>query len=159
MRQNSKKVSVPKFKILSIFLSEAYIKIHPENLQQNAEYEIETGFNVNYSVNPENKKQVQVVVSVVSNNAKQPFTFKVDMVGNFEFNRILKKEEMDRITNINCAAIIFPFVRETIAELTRKAVTVPFIMGPINFVEIYNKKLSDKQKEKETKKKNVKSKK
>jgi len=152
LKQNNKIVSVPKFKILNIFLSEAYIKIHPENLQQNAEYEIETGVNVDYSVNPKNKKQVQVVVSIVSNNAKQPFTFKVDMVGNIEFNRILKKEEMDRITNINCAAIIFPFVRETIAELTRKAVTVPFILGPINFVEIYNKKISDKQKQQETKK-------
>lgn len=43
-----------------------------------------------------------------------------------------------KTAEITCAAILFPFVRETIADLTRRASLPPLNLDPINFVELYN---------------------
>ena len=42
-----------------------------------------------------------------------------------------------KLAEINCAAILFPYLRETVADLTRRAGLAPLHLPPINFVEFY----------------------
>lgn len=42
-----------------------------------------------------------------------------------------------RLAEIDCAAVIFPYLRETLADLTRRAGLPPLHLPPINFVEFY----------------------
>ncbi len=48
-------------------------------------------------------------------------------------------DELESIVHINCASIMFPFARESVADLTRKVGIQPLIVDPINFVALYKK--------------------
>ena len=59
--------------------------------------------------------------------------------GVFRFNKKPKPEEhLSKTAEITCAAILFPFVREIIADLTMRAGFPPLMLDPVNFVEHYN---------------------
>lgn len=59
--------------------------------------------------------------------------------GIFKFDKKPEpKEHLDKTAEITCAAIIFPFAREIIANLTRQAGFPPLLVDPVNFVELYN---------------------
>jgi len=49
-------------------------------------------------------------------------------------------DQLERIANINCASIMFPYLRETIADLTRRAGFPPLHMPPVNFIALADKK-------------------
>lgn len=59
--------------------------------------------------------------------------------GIFKFDQKPTPEEhLNKTAEITCAAILFPFVREFIANLTRQAGFPPLLLDPVNFVEFYN---------------------
>jgi preprotein translocase subunit SecB len=95
-------------------------------------------------------KTVNVTVSVDSANEKQPFIFNVAVMGIFKFSKLPKKRELEKIVRINCASIIFPYVREMIADLTRRASIAPFHMDPVNFVALYEEKKAESSLNKKT---------
>jgi len=61
---------------------------------------------------------------------------KVTMVGSFKKNESVKDEFLEQFCNVNAPAIIFPFIRETIASMTLKAGVSPVLIQPLNFVEL-----------------------
>jgi preprotein translocase subunit SecB len=71
-----------------------------------------------------------------------PFEVGVHLVGQFLFSEIPVQQELDQIVQVNCAAILFPFVREAIAELTRKGGIGPILLPPLNFVELHRESKS-----------------
>ncbi len=81
-----------------------------------------------------------VVVRFYSDSEKQPFRFSVAWEGAFVFEKLPAKELLERITHVNCASIIFPYVRQSIADLTRRASIVPLNLQPMNFVALYEEK-------------------
>ncbi|MGO9014024.1 MAG: protein-export chaperone SecB [Dissulfurispiraceae bacterium] len=85
-------------------------------------------------------KLVSVALSIISDNKKQPFIFTIRTVGLFNFPQIPASKELDRIVNINCGSIIFPYIRESIADLTRRAGFPPLHINPINFIALYEEK-------------------
>lgn len=52
--------------------------------------------------------------------------------------------ELSRVAEINCAAIMFPYLRESLADLTRRAGLAPLHLPPINFVEFYKQNHPEK---------------
>lgn len=66
-----------------------------------------------------------------------PLQVAVEVGGMFIFSKKPVENKMAEIAEINCASILFPFVRETIADLTRRSGLPPFLLPPINFVEFY----------------------
>ncbi|MBW1706391.1 MAG: protein-export chaperone SecB, partial [Deltaproteobacteria bacterium] len=49
-------------------------------------------------------------------------------------------KDVEPIAKINCPAILFPFLRECVADITRRAGFNPLILPPINFVELAKQK-------------------
>lgn len=87
------------------------------------------------------EKIVEVDVGIDLQTDKLPFSFSVIASGLFQFENSLTAADLEKLVNVNCASIIFPFVRECIADLTRRGGFPPLILPPFNFAELHaNKK-------------------
>lgn len=114
---------------------ESHFKLNVDfKADQKTPIEISYETNISYKID---NNLVNVVVSVSSANEQQPFTFSVAVLGVFEFKEKPKDEDIDKIANINCASIIYPYLRESVADLSRRASLPPFHMDIINFVAMY----------------------
>lgn len=124
-----------KFKIAGINQIESHFTLNPD-FRPSKNKHIEINYGVNISL--EKKDQlISVIVSVLSDNKSQPFIFNIATRGLFNFQKLPPKAELERVAHINCASIIFPYIRESIADLTRRAGLPPFHVDPVNFINIY----------------------
>lgn len=83
---------------------------------------------------------IRIKVSLADGNA--PFTFSVVGEGRFVFKTKPDEQTVANVANINGPAIIYPYVRETIADLTRRAGFPPLHLPPVNFLRL-GKKTAD----------------
>ncbi|MBI5234997.1 MAG: protein-export chaperone SecB [Deltaproteobacteria bacterium] len=86
------------------------------------------------------KKALDIRIKVTLSNGNTPFTFMVTGEGRFVFKAAPDKQTIANVANINGPAIVFPYVRETIADMTRRAGFQPLHLQPINFVRLAAKK-------------------
>lgn len=124
-----------KFSIAGIRLNEAHFAINQKYKgEQNKPVEIIHAIEIGYK---QDGKVLQVLLSVSSDAENQPFRFSVAWEGSFAFQEMPPEEELDRVIHINCASIVYPYVRESIADLTRRAGMTPLNLPPFNFVAMY----------------------
>ena len=69
-----------------------------------------------------------------------PFYFDVTVAGFFEFTVPLDEALRKQYAIINCPAILFPYLRETLADLTRRAGFPPLHLPRTNFVKFAREK-------------------
>lgn len=81
-------------------------------------------------------KELLIVLGVRKIEGNVPYYFEVRAGAGFIFDELPGKKMLDQFAKINCPAIIFPYIRETIADLTRRAGFPPLHLDPINFVEM-----------------------
>ncbi|MEW6052681.1 MAG: protein-export chaperone SecB [Nitrospirota bacterium] len=124
-----------KFKISEIKQLESHFALNPD-FKSEKDKPIEIGYGINVSFDKRDK-MVNVIVSVVSDKKTQPFTFNIATAGLFSFNKLPQKQELEKVAHINCASIVFPYIRESLADLTRRAGFPPFHIDPVNFINIY----------------------
>lgn len=92
-----------------------------------------------------NKKLLQLFIKVDVCGETLPFSLNVEMGGLFVFSSIPKNDQsLDKIARINCAAILFPYLRETVADIVRRAGLPPLNLPPVNFVALYIAKSGEK---------------
>jgi len=112
------------------------------NLKQNIDIEktpetVELGFSLSGNSHYDSKKkQLHIILFVSMDQDDIPFTLDTSYEGIFQFSKRPMKEELHRLERINCPAIIFPFVRECIAEATRRGCLDPVYLPAVNFVEL-----------------------
>jgi len=109
-----------------------------------------TSFPLNISVEviklEDKKGQIITVVEVdIGDLEKEKSGYPCDLIINYAGFFSIKPEDLTekdikRIAGINCAAIIFPFLREEIADLTMKAFNKPLLLPPVNFVALFKEK-------------------
>lgn len=86
----------------------------------------------------EGKTCLRLFVKIHLKGENAPLNAEVEIGGIFGVNRKPDStEEASKLAEINCAAIIFPYLRETVADLTRRAGLAPLHLPPINFVDLY----------------------
>jgi preprotein translocase subunit SecB len=128
-----------KFSFGNLRLIESHFKLNTDfRHAKNESVEISCQINISHK---KEDKTINVTVSVASADKNQPFNFEAALVGTFKFSKLPPKRDLEKIVHVNCAAIIFPYVRETIADLTRRANIPPFHMEPINFVALYENQM------------------
>jgi len=124
-----------KFSIAGIHLNEAHFSINQlYKGEKNKPIKISHSVEIKYK---QTDNILHVLVSVSSDSENQPFRFSVAWEGSFAFEEMPLKEKLDRIVHINCASIIYPYVRESIADLTRRSGRMPLNIAPFNFVAMY----------------------
>lgn len=97
---------------------------------------------------------ISVSVKIPSKVKNVPFKALVEGTAQFVFKNL--PADVQRFGRINCAAIIFPFIRESVAELSRKAgMNPPILLPPVNFQKIYEDEQKKGQEKERSKRKSA----
>ena len=95
------------------------------------------------------EKKLRLLMKMEICGKKLPFYICVEAAGLFSFTNQTKDipaSVLDKIASINCAAIIFPYLREAVADIIRRSGLPQLNLPPVNFVELYNEKKNVKKK-------------
>lgn len=81
--------------------------------------------------------EVTVKVTVTAKNAdKALFLVEAEQAGIFQIRNV-PEGEMSPVLGIACPTILFPYVRETVADLVTRAGFPPIHLAPVNFEAMY----------------------
>lgn len=134
------KISFEDFRILSLSFS-----VNPKFVAKGQTIEINPQIAIAKDYNSDKKTLiVRLRVSLIAGDV--PFFFDLESVGSFSFDVSPDEQTIERSASINCPAIMFPYVRETIADLTRRAGFAPLHLQPINFVKFAERQSATPQK-------------
>ncbi|MBI5588365.1 MAG: protein-export chaperone SecB [Deltaproteobacteria bacterium] len=122
-------MSFDNFKLLSISFATN------KDFDKGKDVEINTEISSAYKFIKE-KKCLSIKIRITLNQGNSPFYFDIESEGVFTFHTNPSKRIIENVTLINGPAIIFPYIRETIADLTRRAGFPPLHIQPVNFVEL-----------------------
>lgn len=133
------KFSFNDYKLLKIIfnLNDSF----PNENTDNEGIEVNPTFQIDYK---KDEKWIFVNLNIKYDNQNAPFHFDIGIVGVFEFDIDISNENMESVVNINCAALLFPFLREIIADITRRAGFPALILPPVNFVRLYKDRVEIK---------------
>jgi len=85
----------------------------------------------------ENLYEVNVKVTPTAKNADKPlFLVEAEQAGIFQIRNV-PETEMKPVLAIACPTILFPYVRETVADLITRAGFPPIHLAPVNFEAMY----------------------
>jgi len=129
--------TLPAFNIQDTRLLSAHFDVN-RSFEPGPDVKVEVKITINHTWHEDTKiLQVSDIVEVSGNEA--PFNLMVEYAGIFLFENVLSDPaDITRIAEMNCASILFPFAREAVAEITRRAGIGPMLLQPVNFVELYN---------------------
>jgi preprotein translocase subunit SecB len=103
--------------------------------------EVKTNLSLNHEYFQE-QKTLKLVMRVDVHGEKLPFSLSIQAGGSFIFPNCPEKtspDDLDKIARIHCAAIIFPYLREAVADIVRRSGLPQLNLPPVNFVEYYKK--------------------
>lgn len=129
--------TLPAFNIQDTRLLSAHFDVN-RSFEPGPDVKVEVKITINHTWHEDTKiLQVSDIVEVSGNEA--PFNLMVEYAGIFLFENVLSDPaDITCIAEMNCASILFPFAREAVAEITRRAGIGPMLLQPVNFVELYN---------------------
>lgn len=123
------------YKLVKLFFTAS----NQENAQEDSDQVIEPSFQMNYQLLEDSK--VTVMLSVKIEGATLPFSIEAEIVGLFELNATgISKERLERLATINLNGVLFPFLREVVADCTRRAGYSPLLLPSVNFVKVYQER-------------------
>jgi preprotein translocase subunit SecB len=104
--------------------------------------------NVNVAANPLSDKEfdVNLTLSAKAGGEKDSVLFNVELVygGVFRIDGF-PQEHMLPLLFIECPRLLFPFARQIIAEATRNGGFPPLMLDPIDFAQMFQRKIAEDQ--------------
>lgn len=119
--------------INDIRLLRSHFELQYEHLEEEIE-DIEVSLKLGHKLDEESM-ELTVLLTMFSEQEGMPFHFDIEFGGKFIIDAS-EKDHIDRLSKVNCPAIIFPYIREHLAELSRKSGLKPYHINPINFVQL-----------------------
>jgi len=113
--------------------------IEPEG-EISISYEISYTYDYNYK-----EKRINSLLSISIVEDRLPFVLDIQYEGIFKLNKSVAKKKIKPFAEINCPAILFPFLRECIADITRRAGFTALLLPAINFIELAKKRKGEKK--------------
>ena len=126
------------FQLKSIILVDSHMYRKPNVNLKELQLDVEIGTGVGVKDNVVNVK-LSVNVKQMENGIAQS-EMSATMVGIFEKTGESPLNDMEEFGRINGASIIFPFLREHIANLAMKAGLGPIMLPPVNFQKLNKNK-------------------
>ena len=125
-----------------IIFEKINVEINPEFRSK----DISEGLNVDISLNAFGKidklKKLLIFTletTIFKNTENRPFNIFIKAIGFFFVKDEGDITILEEFSKINAPALMFPFVRETIADLTLKSGYPPLLLPPINIVTLIEK--------------------
>ena len=108
--------------------------------------QIDLSLDLNISPLPEEDFfEVELSIEAKAFNENQTlFVIELKYAGIFHLINV-NDEEKNLLLAIHCPAMIFPFARKIIADVTQDGGFQPLMIDPIDFGALYNKKISENQ--------------
>lgn len=122
------------FHLKSIILVESHLSRMANVNFGELKLDVEIGTGIGVKDNVVNVKLTVNVKQMENNKAQSEMS--ATMVGSFEKTGDSPLNDLDEFGRINGASIIFPFVREHIANLAMKAGLGPVMLPPVNFQKL-----------------------
>lgn len=82
-------------------------------------------------------QRLKVFLTIQFNDKSAPFSIDLEGAGLFELSRTFTEEELDDLCNNHCSMVMFPYLREVVADITRRAGFPPLHIPQINFAQIF----------------------
>ena len=126
------------FKIEDIRLLKSDYSIIPSSVDKEQKEDDENSVEVNIKGSDHyNKKEnkLEIVINVTLKDTFNEFSLEVEYGARFVLEGEFEKDYIERISKINGPAILFPYVREYVSDLTRRAGHEPVNLPAINFVK------------------------
>lgn len=123
----------------SVELSKNIEILHPLRSPQ---LEAKMNINVDYETIELEEDLYRTIITINANAKIQDesiLILEVQQAGIFTIKNI-PQEQMELVLNIECPNIVFPYVRETVSNLSTKAGFPPIVLSAINFAHIYQQK-------------------
>lgn len=116
-----------------------HFELNPD-FEPGPEVRLETNLTLTHDLleDPEGRPGIRLLAKLQLHGDSAPLNAEVVIGGLFGLSA--KPDDpaiVARLAEINCAAIVFPYLRENVADLTRRAGLAPLHLPPINFVELY----------------------
>ncbi len=137
MAQTKSKKSPIALKLISTKIKKlAFDTIEGRPIGKPVRLEMRLGQNHNLS---SEHNAVSVLIHIDVFGKELPFEISLDYEGVFKLSRRVTEAEVEPYATVNCTAILFPYVREIIADITRRAGFAPLHLQSMNFVEFFRK--------------------
>jgi|LGOV01.1.fsa_nt_gb preprotein translocase subunit SecB len=82
-------------------------------------------------------QRLKVFLTISFNDKTAPFSIDLEGVGLFELGRTFSEDELDTLCNSHCSMVMFPYLREVVADITRRAGFPPLHIPQINFAQVF----------------------
>ena len=105
---------------------------------------IDLALDLNIQRMPEDEYfEVEIIISAkATSENKTLFIVDLKYAGIFHLINV-PEEQIQILLTVHCPAIIFPFARKIIADVTQDGGFQPLMIDPIDFGALYNKKLNE----------------
>lgn len=130
-----------------IIFEKINVEINPEFKPE----DIGKGLDVDISLNADGKidKSNKTLIfkletTLFENTENRPFNIFIKSIGFFSVKDEADIPILEEFSKINAPALMFPFVRETIADLTLKTGYPPLLLPPINIIALIGKSRNKK---------------
>ena len=134
-----------KFRLLDIRLKKSCFSLNEKIIreaEEESEFEIKKQMSIGIGRDEKDKSLIKVELRVKNDDIESPFNFDLIYEGYFKFEspEEIPDEEIEKVGLINCAAIIFPYLREHLGDLTRRSGLPSYHLPPVNFVKLYEER-------------------
>ncbi len=117
----------------------------PASFQNNVTPKIEVSVDVQGRSLDNDQYEVELSVGARANHEENPiFVVEATYGGVFEIKN-LPREQLEMVMLVECPRLMFPFLRQIVADATRNGNYPPLMMEPIDFLGVYQAKLMQRQ--------------
>jgi len=135
------KFSFEDFRLLSVHFD---LKTEEEKFEIKKNVEVSTNLTIKHSYFTREKK-LRLIMTIDICGKDLPFSISVKGGSLYHFPKPVKdKLTLDKIAQINCAAIAYPYLREIVADIVRRSGLPQLNLPPVNFLGVYEKTLAEK---------------
>lgn len=126
----------PGINFNNIILKEVTFKRSPGIIEKP---ELDISFNVISAISEDNKSLNLEVVTILKEK-KGLFSLEFSLIGNFSVIGNSENMSLEEFSKTNAPALMMPYIRETISNITLRSGLKPIIIPPINIISMVNKK-------------------
>ncbi len=114
----------------------------PEVFQRMQHTRPDITINIDVQAVPLKDTAFEVVLNMKAEcKVDQKMAFILELVYAGNFNIRVPREHLQAVLLVECPRLLFPFARSILAELSREGGFPPVLLGPVDFVAMYQKQL------------------
>lgn len=134
-----------------IILEKVNLELNPNYIQTNEDMVVDLYVNVARKLDKSQRLlKLNLEVSFFKETENPPLRASVLAAGYFSVKKDEDFEKLKEFSQIQAPAIVFPFVREALANLTMKTGYPPLLIPPMNLVSLIGKPHKKQQKHKKS---------